>query len=179
MQLTDAMSPAQPMALPEANGFVTHCNYHSQKSSASSGGDEVVAEDCFRGAIDLRTPQARPLKHTLRARHSAWVSHHPSRRGRECLGSRAVHADVRPYTASAVLRGEGLGAAFFMTGCDSKRNLTSNESWLQLMHPRACLWQVQFPSDAPSVSALIPPMCAWSGASTCGSLPSLWLRCGS
>jgi hypothetical protein len=66
MQLTDAMSPAQPMALPEANGFVTHCNYHSQKSSASSGGDEVVAEDCFRGAIDLRTPQARPLKHTLR-----------------------------------------------------------------------------------------------------------------
>jgi hypothetical protein len=41
------------MALPAVNGFVAHCNYRSQRGSATNGGDEVVAEDCFSGAIDL------------------------------------------------------------------------------------------------------------------------------
>jgi hypothetical protein len=40
-----------------------------------------------------------------------------------------------------------------MIACDSMRNLISNESRLQLIHPRACLWQVQ----SPSVSASITP----------------------
>jgi hypothetical protein len=44
-----------------------------------------------------------------------------------------------------------------MIACDSMRNLISNESRLQLIHPRACLWQVQSPPDTPSVSASITP----------------------